>query len=100
LQKILQSLLKTVGSRVVSLNWLDYGLDDWNSSPGRSREEIFSHHCPPSLLSNGYQRQEHEAHHSHSLMPRLRLLGATPSCPGTSSWRGTWLSRGAALLLT
>jgi len=50
---------------------------------------------PPRLLSNGYRerfsavvkRPGREADHLHE-MRRLRMRGAVPSLPNTSSWRG------------
>jgi len=83
---------------------LGCGQDGRGSIPERSWEQFSSTSrsyrvCgppkPPSqwvlgALSSGAKMSTHLRQ-----LPRLRMRGAMPPVPHTSSWRGTWLTRGA-----
>jgi len=98
---------------VWSVYWLGYGLDIRGSTPGRRREVILFLFAtasrprwgPFSVLFNGHSTLFPRGLNVRSvkltthlnLVPRLKMGGAVPPFPHTSSWCGAWLSTGATL---
>jgi hypothetical protein len=75
-------------------SWLRTGRPGFDSRKGQWLFP-FATLSTQGVLSLGVKRPRHIS--DHHLVPRLRMSGAIPPLPHTSSWRGAQLSRGTTL---
>jgi len=76
----------------LSVCWVRYGLNDWGSIPGRGRDLFSSPQRPDRLWDLKLTTHLY-------LVSRLKMHGAIPPLPDTSSWLGAYLGKGFCVIV-